>query len=346
MKEYTSEIIRNIAFVGHGGAGKTSLAEAALFTAGTTTRFGRVEEGNTVSDYHPDEIERQISINASLLFCDWKGMKINIVDTPGYTDFTGEVKSGLRVTDTAVVFLKAVEGIEVGTELVWQYSREMKNAAIFVVNKIDNENADFAKAVHAAREQFTHDLIPVQFPLQQGLPFDSIVDLLKMKLLKFNRDGKGRYAEVDIPSEAAQKAADMREQLIEQIAETDEKLLDAFFTNGTLTEQEMKNGLRTGIRARKIFPLLCAAGSHNIGVASLLDFIGEYCPAPVEMEACRRRRARRPCNEPQRGDRSMRCVGSPRHFCLQDGVRTACRRALLLPGVLGHRRPRHGPCQR
>ncbi len=284
MKEYTSETIRNIALVGHGGAGKTSLAEAALFTAGATTRFGRVEEGNTVSDYHPDEVERQISINTSLLFCDWRGFKLNLIDTPGYTDFTGEVKSGLRVADTALIFLKAVEGIEVGTELVWQYTKEMNNGAIFVVNKTDNENADFEKTVNAAREQFTHDLIPVQFPLEQGQPFESIVDLLKMKLLKYNRDGKGKYAEVEIPQEAAAKAAGMREQLIEQIAETDEKLLDAFFTNGTLTEQEMKNGLRLGIRSRKIFPLLCAAGAHNIGVASLLDFVVEHCPAPVDLD--------------------------------------------------------------
>ena len=195
MKEYTPATIRNIALVGHGGSGKTSFAEACLFSAGTTSRFGKVEEGNTVSDYHPDEMERQISINASLLFCDWKGTKVNILDTPGYTDFTGEVKCSLRVADTALIFLKAVEGIEVGTEIVWQYTKELKNGAIFVVNKLDNENANFDSVVKAAKERFTHDLIPVQFPVAQGLLFDSIVDVLRMKLLKYSRDGKGKYVE-------------------------------------------------------------------------------------------------------------------------------------------------------
>ncbi|MBI4548036.1 MAG: elongation factor G [Ignavibacteriae bacterium] len=284
MKEYTAEGIRNVALVGHGGSGKTSLAEACLFTAGATTRFGKVEEGNTVSDYHVDEIERQISINSSVLYCDSKGTKLNILDTPGYTDFTGEVKCSLRVADTAIVFLKAVEGAEVGTEIAWQYTKEFKNATLFVVNKLDNENADFEQAVKMARDRFSHDVTPIQFPAEQGLAFEAIVDVLRMKVLKFARDGKGKYTETDIPAELKAKADEMREQLIEQIAETDEKLLDTFFDKGTLNDQEIKEGLRLGIRTRKLFPLLCAAGVHNIGVASLLDFIVDYCPSPMEVE--------------------------------------------------------------
>jgi len=284
MKEYSGETIRNIALVGHGGAGKTILAEAALYTAGAITRFGKVEEGNTVSDYHPDEVERQISINTSLLFCDWKGFKINLLDTPGYTDFTGEVKSALRVADTAAIFLKAVEGAEVGTEIVWNYTKELKNAAFFVVNKIDNENSNVDAVIATAKERFTHDIAPLQFPVQQGAGFEAIVDVLRMKVLKFNRDGKGKYTESDIPDDLKTKSNELREQLIEQVAETDEKLLDKFFSNGTLTDQELKQGLRTGIRERKIFPLLCAAGGHGIGVSSLLDFVTEYCPAPVEVD--------------------------------------------------------------
>jgi elongation factor G len=142
MKEYTPDHLRNVSLIGHGGAGKTSVAEAMLFSAGSTTRLGRVEEGNTLSDYHPDEIERQISINTSLLFCEWKSNKINILDTPGYTDFTGEVKAALRVADTAVIVVKAVEGVEVGTEIVGKYTSELRNGVIFVVNKLDQENAD------------------------------------------------------------------------------------------------------------------------------------------------------------------------------------------------------------
>lgn len=285
MKENTSDTLRNVALVGHGGAGKTSFAEAMLFTAGATTRFGKVEEGNTVSDYHLDEIERRISINSAMMFCDWKGIKLNIIDTPGYIDFTGEVKCGLRVSDTALIMLKAFEGAEVGTEIVWNYTREFNNAAIFIVNKIDNENADFDKVVDDARERFSHDVIPVQFPVQQGLPFEAIVDVLRMKALKYNRDGKGRYSEIDIPENLKGRAQEMHEQLIEKIAETSEDLMNLFFEKGTLTEGELKNGLRLGIRTRKIFPLLCTAGVHNIGIASLMDFLVDYAPNPTEMGA-------------------------------------------------------------
>ena len=164
MKEYASENIRNISLIGHGGSGKTSLSEAMLFAAKVTTRQGRTEDGNTVSDYHPDEVERQISINTSLLNCEWNGYKINILDTPGYTDFTGEVKAALRVSDTAVILLKSVEGVEVGTEIVGKYTNELRNSVIFVVNKLDNENADFDNILAQVHDLISHDVIPVQFP--------------------------------------------------------------------------------------------------------------------------------------------------------------------------------------
>ncbi|HTK81570.1 MAG TPA: elongation factor G [Bacteroidota bacterium] len=284
MKEYPATQIRNLALVGHGGSGKTMFAEACLYASGATNRFGKVEEGNTVSDYHPDEIERQISINSSLMFCEWKGTKLNIIDTPGYTDFTGEVKSSLRVTDTAVIFVKAVEGAEVGTELVWEYSKELKNAAIFIVNKLDNENAAYDDVVSLVQSRFTHDLAPVQFPANEGAQFDAIVDVLRMKLLQFSRDGKGKYTEGEIPGDLKAKADQMREHLVEQIAETDETLLNTFFEKGTLSEEEIKNGLRIGIRNRKLFPLLVAAGSQAIGVSSFMDFVVDNCPNPSEME--------------------------------------------------------------
>ncbi len=283
MKEYTADTIRNVAFIGHGGSGKTTLTEACLYSSGGTTRLGRVEEGNTISDYHTDEIERQISINASLIHYDWRGTKINILDTPGYNDFTGEVKASLRVSDTAVVFLKAVEGVEVGTEIVWKSAKELNTGVVVVINKLDNENSDFDKTLQSAINRFTHDIIPIQFPLQQGVNFESIVDILRMKVLKYERDGKGRYTEADIPAELQAKAQSMREQLIEKVAEADEKLLDKFFTNGTLTEAELKEGLRIGIRARKVFPVLCTAGSHNIGAASFMDFLVDYCPSPLDV---------------------------------------------------------------
>ncbi|HYQ85824.1 MAG TPA: elongation factor G [Bacteroidota bacterium] len=283
MKDYPSELIRNLALAGHGGSGKTTFSEACLFAAGSTTRLGKVEEGNTVSDYHADEVERQISINASLMHCEWKGAKLNILDSPGYTDFTGEVKCCLRVADTALIFLKAVEGAEVGTEIVWQHSREFGNGVVFIVNKLDNENSDFEGVLAAAKSRFSHDLIPVQFPVNQGLQFESVIDVLRMKMLQYGRDGKGRYSELEIPAEYKAKAEEMHEQLVEQIAESDETLLDKFIEKGLLTEQEIKLGLRTALRTRKIFPLLCSAAAQTMGVAAIMDFLVEYAPSPADM---------------------------------------------------------------
>jgi elongation factor G len=257
MKDYTPDHVRTVSLIGHGGAGKTSFSEAMLFSAGSTTRLGRVEEGNTLSDYHPDEIERQISINTSLLVCDWKSSKLNILDTPGYTDFTGEVKAALRVSETAVLFLKAVEGIEVGTEIVWKYTQELRNATVFVVNKLDHENSDFEKVVKQAHELISHDVIPVQFPVKQGLGFDSIVDVLRMKMLKFAPGANGKYVEQEVPAEAKARADELRQQLVELIAETDENLLNKYLEQGALSDDELKKGLRAGIRDRKVFP--CSA---------------------------------------------------------------------------------------
>ncbi len=283
MKDYTPDHIRNVALIGHGGAGKTSFSEAMLFSAGSTTRLGRVEEGNTASDYHPDEIERQISINTSLLICEWKTNKLNILDTPGYTDFTGEVKAALRVADTAILFLKAVEGVEVGSEIVGKYTNELRNVTIAVVNKLDHENADFDNVVKQAREMISHDVIPVQFPLKQGSGFDSIVDVVRMKVLKFVPGGNGKYVEQDIPAGAKGRADELRQQLVELIAETDETLLNKYLEQGVLSDEEFKKGLRNGLRDRKVFPLFCASATMNVGVSSVIDFLVDFCPAPAEM---------------------------------------------------------------
>ncbi len=283
MKEYTPDLIRNIALIGHGNAGKTSFAEALLYTSGTTNRLGKVEDSNTVSDFQPDEIERKISISSSLLHCEWKNVKINIIDTPGYSDFTGEVKCGLKISDTAIVFLKAVEGLEVGTEIVWEYTKEYKNASIFLVNKLDNENADFEKTISTAKERFGNDVFPIQFPVKQGIGFEEVADVLRMKVMKYARDGKGKYTEADVPADLKVKAEELRSQLIEKIAESDEKLLNSYFEHGVLTEDEIKTGLRNAIRNRKIFPIFCASSTHQIGIAAIMDFISDYCPSPQEV---------------------------------------------------------------
>jgi elongation factor G len=283
MKEFAADQIRNVSLIGHGGAGKTMLAEAILFTAGAINRLGRVEEGNTVSDYRADEIERQISVSSSLLFAEWKGKKINVLDTPGYTDFTGEVKGSLRVTDTALVMMKAVEGIEVGTELGWRYTDEYQNACVLVVNKCDHENADFERVVRQAKEILSHDVVVVQFPLKQGLGFDTVIDVIRMKALKFTPGGNGKYTESDVPADVAGKAQELQQQLFELIAENDENLLNKYLEQGGLSPEEIRLGLRTGIRQRKVFPLLCVSATQNIGVSPLLDFLAEYGPAPLDM---------------------------------------------------------------
>lgn len=281
-KEYSIEKIRNIALIGHGGAGKTTLTESLMFVSGAATRMGRVEDGSTIADYHSDEIERKISINAALLHTDWQGTKINILDTPGYSDFTGEVISSLRVADIVVILLKAVEGIEVGTEIVWNYTKSLGLPSLLVVNKLDNENAEFDHALATAQERFGHDVIALQYPVNQGLPFDAVIDVLKMKLLKFSRDGSGKYTETDIPADQKQRADKLHEELIEKIAETDEALMNKFFEDGTLKDADLENGFRFALLQRKIFPVFCCAASLGSGTQPLLDFIGTFCPSPKD----------------------------------------------------------------
>jgi elongation factor G len=284
-KDYTVDKIRNIALIGHGGAGKTTLTESLMFVSGAANRMGRVEDGSTISDYHSDEIERKISINSALLHTDWQGTKINILDTPGYSDFTGEVISSLYVADLAVVVLKAVEGVEVGTEIVWNYTKAMQVPALLVINKLDNENSEFDHAIETAKERFGHDVTIVQFPVNQGLPFDAVVDVLKMKLLKFNREGSGKFIESDIPADLQQKAGQLHEELIEKIAETDETMMNKFFEDGTLKDTDLENGLRTAILDRKIFPVFCAAASMGIGISTLMNFIVTYGQSPKDRGA-------------------------------------------------------------
>jgi elongation factor G len=282
QKDYPPSQIRNIALIGHGGAGKTTFSEALMFSAGASNRLGRVEDGSTASDYHPDEVERKISINTALLHCEWQGTKLNILDTPGYSDFTGEVLCALRVADTAVLFLKSVEGVEVGTEIVWDYAKTSNIPTVIVLNKPDNENADFDHVLAAAKDRLSHDVTVVQFPANQGLAFDSIIDVLRMKMFRYTRDGSGKFQEVEIPEEYKERAAALHEELIEKIAETDEELMNKFFEEGTLHEKELRHGLHKALNDRKIFPLLCTSASLNIGLVPFMDFIVNYAPSPAE----------------------------------------------------------------
>jgi elongation factor G len=281
LKDYSSENIRNVAFIGHGGAGKTILGDAILFTTGAVTRIGRIEDGSTVSDYRADEIERQISISSAVLATEYLGTKFNIIDTPGYTDFVGEVISSLHVVDTAVLMLKAAEGIEVGSELVWKIATERNLPSLIVINKMDNEHADFEQVYEDAKSRFGHNVALVQFPVKHGPGFQSVIDVLRMKMLTFKSDGSGKYDELEIPAEFADRASKEHESLIEKIAESSEDLMSLFFEQGTLTEEQLLAGLRKSVLGREIFPLFCISALLNVGVSRLLEFIKDYCPHPL-----------------------------------------------------------------
>ena len=280
MKDFKIDQIRNVGVVGHGGVGKTSLVEAMLYGAKVTTRLGRVDDGTSLSDYTDDEVERKISIGASLLHLEWKNHKINIVDMPGYQDFIGEVVGGLRVTETALILLSAQSGVEVGTEQVWNIAENYKLARMFFVNRMEKEHADFEKVAKQAKESFGQKVVSIQIPIGEGPDFKGIVDLIKMRALYFDKDGKSK--EEKIPPELEAKAKEYQEKLIEAVAETDDALLEKFFDKGELSGDEIKTGLRKGIAEKSIYPLVCGSALGNIGVTALLDLLAAYLPSPAD----------------------------------------------------------------
>ncbi|HJY63553.1 MAG TPA: elongation factor G, partial [Ignavibacteria bacterium] len=285
MGNLTPDKIRNIAIAGHAGSGKTTLSESILYTSGAVNRFGRIEEGSTTSDYSKDEISRQISINSSMLNTHWNDNKMNIIDTPGYTDFTGAVKSAMRIMDTAIIVVNASEGVEIGTEIAVGYAKEYNIEIVFVVNKLDSEKSNFENAIQQIKENYGNHAAELQFPVDEGPGFHRIIDVLRMKMLVFKSDGKGDYTEEEIPADLKDKAAKLHQELIEIVAEEDEELMNKFFEEGgTLTEEELIEGLSREIKAKKILPVLCSAGVNSVGTKSLIDFICKYCPSPLDAQ--------------------------------------------------------------
>ncbi|MGE5410105.1 MAG: elongation factor G [Clostridiales bacterium] len=284
MKEYGSDSIRNIAFIGHGGSGKTSLSELILFTGGEINRIGKIEEGNTTSDYNANEIERQISISATPLHIEWQNTKINILDTPGYSDFIGQVKSSLYVVDTAVSVLKSAEGVEVGSESTWGFVNEYKLPAAIIINKVDNEHSKFDETVEQAKEKLSSDIAVVCFPATEGPAFDTIVDIIKMKAYTYGQAASKKVTEGEIPGDLKAKAESLREALIEKVAESDEDLLNTFFENGTLTDEELEKGLKLAVLKRGLVPVFAASSLKGAGANNFLDFAAKYFPSPVERD--------------------------------------------------------------
>ena len=282
MKEYGPESIRNIALIGHGGSGKTSLSEILLYTAGETTRIGTVTEGNTISDYSANEIEKQISISTAMLHLEWDGKKINILDTPGYSDFIGDVKSAMRVSDTAVMLLKSAEGVEVGTEVSGKFIDEFALPSAIIINKVDNEHSTFEETLLKAKERLTSGAIVVTFPFTEGINFDAVVDVLKMKLYTFGEAGSKKVTETEIPAVAKEKAENYRTELIEKIAETNEELMNKYFDDGSLSESDIERGLKLALLNRNLSPVFAVSSTKAVGLNNFLDFAASYFPSPTD----------------------------------------------------------------
>lgn len=280
--EFDTSHVKNIVLLGHAGSGKTSLAECMLFEAGLITRKGSVSEQNTVGDYHELEQERGNSIFSKLMHTKWRGYKINILDTPGYDDFVGEVLSALRVADTGVMLLNATMGVEVGTDVIWEYTEKFRTPMIFAVNKLDNDKADFDKTVREAKEHFGPKVTVVQFPRQQGAGFHEIIDVLNMVMYKF-KDTGGKPEKFPIPEEERERADQLHKELVEAIASNDESLMEKYFDKGELDEDEMKTGLKKAMINHDLFPLFCLSAERNMGSGRLMGFIDNVCPSSNEM---------------------------------------------------------------
>ncbi len=282
MKRPETAKIRNIALVGHGTSGKTTLTEALLFSAGATTRLGRVEDGTTTTDFDEDEIRRKISISTALAWCEWKGHKITLVDTPGFAAFLTDAKNALRVVDAAVVVVGATDGVKVSTEKLWSAAAAMELPRAIYLSKMDKERADFVRILEDVRKNLSASAVPVQVPIGQESGFIGVVDLVRMRALRFTPDGTGKAVEEDVPAAVRELAESQRATLVEAVAEADDELLEKYLEGTELSETEVREGLIRAIHAQKLFPILCGAPARSIAVTPLLDLAVEAFPSPLD----------------------------------------------------------------
>ncbi len=272
--------IRNVAVIAHGGAGKTSLIEAMLFDCGMTDRLGNVQDGTTVTDYEPEEIDRKITITSSLAFCNWDKHRINLMDTPGFINFIEDTRGCLRVADGAVIIVSALSGVKAETEKVWKYACEFEIPRIVFINKMDKETANFERALSELEKSFDTEGVPLNIPIGIGEGFSGVIDVVKMKAYRFSG---GKAEESDIPAEMQSEADKYRKKLIEKIAESDDKLLEKYLEGGELTNDEIVNGIKEGSLTRKFIPVTCGSALKNIGIQSLIESVVLCLPSPVEM---------------------------------------------------------------
>lgn len=282
MKVYDSGKIRNVGIVAHGGAGKTSLTEALLFNVGAITRLGKVDDGNTTTDYLPEEIKRKLTINTAMAPIEWRDCKINFLDTPGYADFIADVKGTLRVVDSLIFTVCAVSGVEVQTDIIWNYADQANLPRLVFINKMDRENANFYNVLDQLNQVFSgKHIVPVFLPIGAENTFEGVIDVLTMKALKFDGSA-GKYTEMDIPANYADDASTYRMSLIEAAAEGDDEILMKYLDGEELSLEEIKTGLKAGIKEGKVVPVLCGSALKNIGITPILDVVYEYLPSPLD----------------------------------------------------------------
>ncbi len=284
MKVYSGAEIRNVAIVGHNDTGKTTLVSQLLYNTGAITRLGRVEDGTTVTDFDPDEIDRKHSISAAVAVAEWKDTKINLLDTPGFGIFIMESKGAMRVADAAAVVVSGVTGVEVTTEKVWKFAEEFHLPRVIVINKMDRDRASFSRTLEALQKKFGKNAVPIQLPIGEEKDFKGIIDLVAMKAYVYNTDGSGKHDVTDIPADMKAEADEWREKLIEKVAEGDDSLMEKFFEQGGLSQEELIDGLKREVAHHEIFPVLLASASHNIGGHAILDAFVSLLPSPDDVK--------------------------------------------------------------
>lgn len=282
MKTYDEKHIKNVAIVGSAKSGKTTLAETMLFEAGIISKRGSVEEKNTVSDYHEIEHERQSSVYATALHTEWRDYKINCIDTPGIDDFIGEVIAAVRVCDTAIMLLHAQHGVEASSEVIWDYVDKYRKPTIFAINQLDHEHAQFNRTVEQAKQKFGNAVTIMQYPLNAGIGFNAIIDLLKMTMYRFPASG-GKPEKLPIPEEEIALAQELHNTLVEKAAENDDKLMELYFEKGNLDEDELRKGLKAGMMNHHVFPVFCLSAKKNMGSGRMMGFIDNVAPSAIEM---------------------------------------------------------------
>ena len=282
MRVYEASEIRNVALVGHGHAGKTSLAAGLLYTSGGTNRLTRADEGNTLTDYDEDEIQRKLTISTALAYAEWKKNKINLLDTPGFNIFVQDAKATMIAADGALILVDGVAGVEVQTEKVWSYAEEFKLPTAFYVNKLDRERSDFDRSVESIQKVFGRQCLPIQIPMGAERDLKGIIDVIEMRALHYKLDGDGKATESPIPADFEEAAELAHEALVEMIAEGNDELMEEFFATSTLPVDHIQLGLKAAVRERRIIPILCGSALHNIGADRVMNFVIENFPAPGE----------------------------------------------------------------